>query len=226
MNPDDNRRIGVRLLSLIALSLTTAVLTACGSSKPAPPVGTPERPLVATTPEQLAPTPAGRVNEATPTAGKHAATPKGSATAPKGSADGGTTATKPNYQALVERQKTTKPQSRFTPCNLVTRAQAQAIVGLPIEVPLEAPQGPTCIYRAQGHQDFITVAVQSLAISKLKRQIRQPRTVDVSNRKAYCGTYGQPMLYVPISSGRVLSIAAPCAVAKQFAITAVRRLVN
>jgi len=210
----------VRLLSLIALSLTTAVLTACGgSSKPAPPVGTPERPLVATTPEQLAPTPAGRVNEATPAAGKHAATPKGSA-------DGATTATKPNYQALVERQKTTKPQSRFTPCNLVTRAQAQAIVGLPIEVPLEAPQGPTCIYRAQGHQDFITVAVQSLAISKLKRQIRQPRTVDVSNRKAYCGTYGQPMLYVPISSGRVLSIAAPCAVAKQFAITAVRRLVN
>jgi hypothetical protein len=32
------------------------------------------------------------------------------------------------------------------------------------------------------------------------------------------------MLYVPISSGRVLSVAAPRAVAKQFAITAVRRL--
>jgi hypothetical protein len=224
MNPDDdNRRIGVRLPSLIALVLTTALLTACGgSSKPAPPVGSPDRPLVATTPEQLAPTPAGRVNESTPAARKHSATPKASASA---SGEGAGTAAKPNYQALVERQ-THKPRSRFTPCNLVTRAQASAIVGQPIEVPLEAPQGPTCIYRAQGRADFITVAVQSLPFSKLKRQIRQPRTVDVSNRKAYCGTYGQPMLYVPISSGRVLSIAAPCAVAKQFAITAVRRLDN
>jgi hypothetical protein len=39
---------------------------------------------------------------------------------------------------------------------------------------------------------------------ELKRQIRKPHTVDVSNRTAYCGTYGQPMLYVPISMRGVL----------------------
>ena len=190
----------MRLPCLIALVLMAALLSACGgASKPSSAPGTPENPLVArTTPDATA---AGRVNEG--------ATPKA--------------AEQPGYQKLVERQGR-KPRTRFTPCNLVTKAQAHAIVGAPIQDPLEAPQGPTCIYRSQDGKSFVTLAVQTLEFSKLKRQIRKLRTVDVSDRKAYCGTYGQPILYVPISSGRVLSIAAPCAVAKQFAITAVRRL--
>jgi hypothetical protein len=205
MNPDDDRRIGVRLPCLIALVLMAALLSACGAeSKPPAAPGTPDNPLVAqATPDAIT---AGRANEAA-SAGRKA---------PKA-------AEQPGYQKLVERQGR-KPSSRFTPCNLVTKAQAHAIVGAPIQDPLEAPQGPTCIYRSQDGKSFVTLSVQTLEFSKLKRQIRKPRTVGVSNRTAYCGTYGQPMLYVPISSGRVLSIAAPCAVAKQFAITAVRRL--
>jgi hypothetical protein len=204
VNPDHDRRIGVRLPGLIALVLATALLCACGGeSKPTPPPGSPDNPLVATTPDATA---TGRSNEAT----------SADKTSPKA-------AEQPGYQKLVERQGR-KPSSRFTPCNLVTKAQAHAIVGAPLQDPLEAPQGPTCIYRSRDGKSFVTLAVQTLEFSKLKRQIRKPHTVDVSNRTAYCGTYGQPMLYVPISSGRVLSVAAPCAVAKQFAITAVRRL--
>jgi hypothetical protein len=201
MKLDDHRRIGVRLLSLVVLVAVTAVLTACGGeSAPPPAPGSPAKPLVG---QQTPASPhASRLNEA----GRQAGT------------------VKPGYQALVKRQSR-KPTNRFSPCNLVSQAQAKAIVGQPIQDLVEAPQGPTCIYRPKNEKaGYITLAVQSTPFSAIKRQIRKAHTVDVSNRTAYCGSYGQPMLYVPISSGRVLSIAAPCAVAKKFAITAVRRL--
>jgi hypothetical protein len=123
MNLDhDKRRTGVRLACLIALVLTAALLSACGGeSKSPPPPGSPENPLVATrTPE--AATTAGRLNEAAPVtkgSGKSGAASEGAT--PKA-------AEQPGYQKLVERQ-THKPRNRFTPCNLVTKAQAGAIVG-------------------------------------------------------------------------------------------------
>jgi hypothetical protein len=129
----------------------------------------------------------------------------------------------PGYQKLVEDQSR-RPVRRFSPCNLVTEPEARAIVGAPIEEPLEAPQGPTCIYRTRAGDGFITLAVQSQDIAQLKRSIRRLRRVDVSDRTAYCGIYGQPMLYLPLSRGRVLSVAARCQVARRFAVKAVPRL--
>ena len=190
----------MRLLCLIALMAAAAALSACGGSdKPAAPPGSPENPLVGKPTES---TSSGRVNEGR-------AQSKSSA--------------EPGYQKLVERQSN-KPASRFTPCNLVTRAQARAILGGPIQAPVEAPQGPTCIYRSQSGKTFITLAVQTLDFDRLKKQMRRPQSVAVSNRAGYCGTYGQPMLYVSLSGKRVLSVAAPCPVAKQFAARAVARL--
>jgi hypothetical protein len=201
VNHDDDRRIGVRSLSLIALVLLTALLAACGGeSKPKPPPGSPENPLVAQAPKDSAT--AGRLNEAAPTAKADA---------------------QPGYQKLVERQGS-KPRSRFTPCNLVTKAQAGAIVGSPLQDPLEAPQGPTCIYRSRDGKRFVTLAVQSVAFSKLKRQMHKPQQVAVSNKTAFCGVLGQPILYVPLSGSRVLSVTAPCQVARKFAARAVQRL--
>jgi hypothetical protein len=213
VNPDDDKRIAVRLPYLIPLVLMAALLSACGGqSKPSSPPGSADNPLVArTTPESSA---AGRVNEATSAGKKSGAAAEG---APSQAAE------QPGYQKLVERQGR-KPHSRFTPCNLVTKAQAHAIVGVPVQDPLEAPQGPTCIYRSQDGKSFVTLAVQPLAFSKLKRQIHKRRQVAVSNRTAFCGMLGQPMLYVPLSRSRVLSVAAPCNVARAFAATAVRRL--
>ena len=201
----------MRSLSLIALLLMAALLGACGGqSKPKPPPGSPENPLVAQAPQDTVTQ--GRLNEAAPAA--KGAPAEGAK--PKA-------ADQPGYQKLVERQGS-KPRSRFTPCNLVTKAQAGAIVGGPLQDPLEAPQGPTCIYRSQDGKRFVTLAVQSVAFSKLKHQMHKRQQVTVSNKTAFCGMLGQPILYVPLSGSRVLSVAAPCQVARKFAARAVPRL--
>jgi hypothetical protein len=195
-------RMRPRLLALAALAATAIGTAACGGgSAPPPAPGSPERPLVGTTRSVGGVSATGRSNEAA-TSG---------------------TKSEPGYDALLKSQST-HPLSRFTPCNLVTQKQAAAIVGAPMQDPVEAAQGPTCIYRSRNGRSFVTLAVQALDFDKLKPHLRVPHRVTVGGRTAYCGTYGQPMLYVPLSGGRVLSVAGRCAIAKQFAGRAVRQL--
>jgi hypothetical protein len=129
----------------------------------------------------------------------------------------------PGYQALVDDQGS-NPRSTFTPCDLVTEAQASTILGGKIEQPLEAPQGPTCIYRSRDGKQFVTLAIESFDFTKVKRQIRLREAVDVGGETAYCGNHGQPMLYLPLSGGRVLSVAGHCATAKRFASRALPQI--
>lgn len=118
----------------------------------------------------------------------------------------------------------TTPVSARRPCTLVSKATAQALIGAPILQPLEAPQGPTCIYRTASGSRFVTVAVQTVDFQKLRKQLTQRQRVNVANRTGYCGKLGRSVLYVPLSAGRVLSVAAPCGLASRFAAKAVPRL--
>ena len=70
----------------------------------------------------------------------------------------------------------------------------------------------------------MTLAVESASVARLRAQIRNERAVTVADRTAYCGTFGKPMLYLPVGGGRVLSIAAPCGLARRFAAKAAPRL--
>ncbi len=188
-----------RTLSLVGLVTVAAALTGCGGGESTPaaaPPGSPDNPLRAE--RQL--NSSSRGNEA--------------ATSKKQG---------PGYKSLLERQSS-HVRSRFTPCNLVTKAQAGAILGAAMLEPFEAPQGPTCIYRTRSGKSYVSIAVQATDIKKLTPRLRLRQRVDVSARVGYCGTYGQPMLYVPLSRGRVLSISGQCAVAKRFALRAVRQL--
>jgi hypothetical protein len=130
----------------------------------------------------------------------------------------------PSYKQLVERQKA-RPRSRFTPCNLVTRAQASAIIGTRLIGPVEAPQGPTCIYRSAGRgKQFVTLSVQYTSLPRLARQVENRKRIRVAHHAGICGANGQPTLYVSLSGGRVLTVGAQCGIARKFAAKALARL--
>lgn len=201
-----------RLPILIALVAATAFLAACGGDKPAP-KGTPDHPVAAKpTPEGTSAPDGTRLNEA--------GGPDAEATA-----DGAAAAkTQPGYSKLLSRQSS-KPKKRFSPCTLVSKAQARAIVGYQITDLVEAPQGPTCIYQGKQPQaGFVTLAVQPQPFAALKKAMRRREAVDVGAKAAYCGMSGRPLLVAAVGQGRVLSVAAPCKIAKRFAKTAIAHL--
>jgi hypothetical protein len=109
------------------------------------------------------------------------------------------------------------------PCVLVSAAQAAAFTGKAVAVK-EAPLGPTCIYQASGAREPITLAVERVNLSTLKRHIRKLTTLTIGGRLAYCGVYGTAITYVSLPGHRVLSVTGPCAVGKQFATAAVPKL--
>ncbi len=201
---------GAHLLPLMALALLAALLAACGGDPSNAPEGSAEKPLQAQTQSSSVD---GRLNEASSPGNEGG----------DSGASVGSEPQAPGYQELVEGQSR-NPGGEFSPCNLVSKTEASAIVGGPVNDPLEAAQGPTCIYESESEESFITVAVQSVDFGEIKPRLNQPVKLAVSDRTAYCGQYGQRMLYVPLSHRRVLSIAGPCPVAKQFALEAVDRL--
>ena len=131
----------------------------------------------------------------------------------------------PNFKALVEGQRKAPVQrDRANPCALVTKAQAQASLGTRLLDPLVAPQGPTCIFRDRSGKSFATIALQPVAVDRLRRQTHRLKAVVVADRKAYCGVNGSPVLYLPVAGGRTLSVTAQCEIAKRLASHAVPRL--
>jgi hypothetical protein len=199
----------IRLSVTILLGLMGLVLAACGGDgEPAP--GSAAAPLRGTPQDESSG--AGRTNEADAAAGKANGT----------SEDKGESAT-PGYQDLLAQQ-TAKPQERFTPCNLVSPGEARSILGTELQPPLEAPQGPTCIYRPRRGDDTVTLAVESRSLADLRRTIRKPQRIQVAGRTGYCDARGQGRLWVPLAQGRVLSVGAGCDIAQQFASAAVRRI--
>jgi len=154
--------------------------------------------------------------------GTPASHPSGSAANPSKGATTPKTASGRSNEASGAEQAAAVETAGSAPCTLVSREQASAILGERIAKPSEAVQGPTCIYR--GHKSFVTVAVQTLDFDKLKPKLGLRQRFALNDKVAYCGNYGQQMLYVPLSQGRVLSVAAPCPRAKRFAALAVRAL--
>jgi hypothetical protein len=138
----------------------------------------------------------------------------------KSTTGSGEAAARPNTE---RKQKTLAPRAS-RPCSLVSKTQARAIVGAPILEPLQAAQGPTCIYQAKSGKPYVTVTVQTVNFVKLRKQIRNLRSIAVADRTAVCGTYGKPMLFLPVTGGRVLSISAPCGMAQRFAAKAAPHL--
>jgi len=114
--------------------------------------------------------------------------------------------------------------TQFNPCNLVSIAEAQSIVGGTIAGRVEAPLGPTCLYRLGGSKSEITVSIESQNLSSITREMANRSTVVVGHRHAYCGRLGTQMLFLPLADGQVLHVTARCSVAQRFAAFALTRL--
>jgi len=112
------------------------------------------------------------------------------------------------------------------PCQLVTAAQAREIVGGPVGKPVEAPLGPTCIYRSLRDGRVITMSIEAANFARIKKSLRGAKSASMAGHTAYCGTYGQPTTLVSLGKGRVLSVTAPCAVGFRFAANALPHLLT
>jgi hypothetical protein len=123
---------------------------------------------------------------------------------------------------MIDDEVSATGAKALNPCSLVTRAQAQAILGKPVGRPVDAPQGPTCVYTVQGFKGPITVAVVATNFSTVKPQahLRDRMSVKVGGHAAYCGVAGSPTMVVPLASGKFLTVTAPCPIAASFAATA------
>jgi hypothetical protein len=114
--------------------------------------------------------------------------------------------------------------SVLSPCTLVTRSEARAILGRPIAGLKKAEQGPTCIYRQQGSKRLVTVALQHLELSAAQQRGKQVVRVNLRGHKGYCLKQGTLMMLVPLRDGQVLNVSAACPIAAQFASKALARL--
>lgn len=110
------------------------------------------------------------------------------------------------------------------PCNLLTGAEAGAITGKEITRTLEAPLGPTCVYKIAGSKSDITLAIESSNLSQVTHHMGKRQQLNIAGHKAYCGKLGSQMLFVPLTGGRFLHVTAPCPVAQRLAAVALKRL--
>jgi hypothetical protein len=111
------------------------------------------------------------------------------------------------------------------PCRLVSLSQAQAITGGAVTSRIEAPLGPTCIYKSNGsHAGVITLAVESMSFSAATRHMTKRQSVVIHSRQAYCGRLGSQLLVVRLGGTQLLNVTAPCGIAQRFATLALSRL--
>jgi hypothetical protein len=114
--------------------------------------------------------------------------------------------------------------TQFNPCKLVTVSEAQSITGGAVTSKIEAPLGPTCIYKGSATKSEITVTIESQSLSQVTHRMGSAQQLSVGTRRGYCGRLGSEMLYLPLASGKLLHITAPCSIAQQFAARALTRV--
>lgn len=222
-------RIMWRLLAAVSLAAAAAVVLAgCGGSSPnqqlakAPVQRSHQTPAQSNPDVGSAGAQVSHHSHLSPSDAAAVAAPRSGADSSRRSADGGDRVGPQSvHQALPtpassSDDKNTANASPLNPCTLVSLTQAQAITDGAVSSRVEAPLGPTCIYKGNGTKE-ITLAVEVAQLSKVTRHMTKRTKVSIGTRQAYCGKLGTPMLFVPLSAYQVLNVTAPCGIARRFA---------
>lgn len=118
----------------------------------------------------------------------------------------------------------TTTSTQTNPCSLVSLREAESVAGAAVTGQVEAPLGPTCIYRSSHAKRDITLAVEPLNFSQVTQHLPKRTSVTVAGREAYCGRLGTEVLYFPLAGRTLLTVTAPCRIAQRFAAIAAGHL--
>jgi hypothetical protein len=214
-------------LCLLALAASTPLIAACGSSS-APSGGSSK---TATTTAASTATDAASIQSATKASGAYAKAHRDKVIDdgvvihhPLHGTGGGEVNDDNPGHADTGQNASGVDAGHKDPCALVSRSEAQIILGTPIKSMVEAPLGPTCIYQPAGAKQFVTMAVQSIDLANIKAHIHDRRSFLVGGLTAFCGTYGSTTTFVALPNRQILTVTAPCTVGVRFAAKAVPRL--
>jgi len=197
---------GAKGLCLAPLAIATVALAACGGSTPT--ASAPQSTALASLRQ-----PARRIAHPRVTTGRRTQRPLR-----------GTGGAEANDDDPGKADSGGSGAGNDNPCGLVSRADAQAILATPIHAPSEAPLGPTCIYEAFDSNSTVTLTIQGTSFAAIRHHIGDLHSIEIAGHRAYCGDYGQPTTFLPLSDGRVLNVTGPCAVGRRFAARALRQL--
>ena len=163
----------VKLHCAIALGAAMLLLAACGGSSSAHSAATPSGQNAA---RALGPTTTAQAQLDLVTGGVTAHRP-----------GHGTGGAEPNDGNPGGADRAGQPATgQSDPCKLLSRAEAQAVLGRPINTPVEAPLGPTCVYRPIGAKSFVTLTIESIDLAKAMPRGRNRTRVDVAGTGAAC----------------------------------------
>jgi hypothetical protein len=112
----------------------------------------------------------------------------------------------------------------LNPCTLVSHAQAQTATGTALHEGIEAPLGPTCIFRPRGDGAEITLALELAKLGQASQALHAPRRFTIEGRAAFCAQGPQHTLVMSVRPGQVLTVTAPCKAAVRLASIVVGRL--
>lgn len=110
------------------------------------------------------------------------------------------------------------------PCRLVSRPEAEAILGTRIAAPRQASLGPSCVYIDGA--ETISISVESFSYGSISSRLQAVKEFAVAGRSVYCATLGRPLLLAPINPNSTLEVTAACPVALAFAAAAIPRLAD
>jgi hypothetical protein len=106
----------------------------------------------------------------------------------------------------------------------VSKVEAESILGRPLDQPVEALQGPTCIFKSTNGTIAATIAVETVPLARFRSGMKGVHVESVAKHQTFCGTFGSPTLVSQLDRGALLVVSAPCPVAQRLAAHALPRV--